>query len=134
MNGWTLERRARQSAAIQQWRPWEHSTGAKTPQGKAKASRNAFKGGTRAILRELARLLREQGEALKRIMCSRGVPEAMELVAAWGFIYTISVSRGSRPRRLASPDGHGVAHQGQRRHDDLWDVARLDSGHAALRQ
>jgi hypothetical protein len=29
--------------------------------------KNAYKGGTRAILRELARLLREQGEALKRI-------------------------------------------------------------------
>ena len=31
------------------------------------ASRNAYKGGTRGLLRELARLLREQGEALKRI-------------------------------------------------------------------
>jgi single-stranded DNA-binding protein len=31
------------------------------------SSRNAYKGGTRAILRELAPLLREQGEALKRI-------------------------------------------------------------------
>jgi hypothetical protein len=34
---------------------------------RAQASRNAYKGGTRAMLRELARLLREQGEALKRI-------------------------------------------------------------------
>ena len=30
-------------------------------------SRNAYKGGKRAKLRELARLLREQAEALKRI-------------------------------------------------------------------
>jgi hypothetical protein len=63
----TPEHRARQSAAIQQWRPWEHSTGPKSEEGKARVSRNAYKGGTRSILRELARLLREQGEALKRI-------------------------------------------------------------------
>jgi hypothetical protein len=67
MNGWTLERRARQSALIHTWRPWEKTTGPKTPQGKAKTSRNAYKGGTRVRLREPARLLREQGEALKRI-------------------------------------------------------------------
>src|ERR1017187_1007026 len=29
-NGWTLERRLRQSAAIRQWRPWERSTGPRT--------------------------------------------------------------------------------------------------------
>jgi hypothetical protein len=66
-NGWTPERRARQSALIRQWRPWEHSRGPKSEEGKARVSRNAFKGGTRARLRELAWLLREQGEALKRI-------------------------------------------------------------------
>lgn len=47
--------------------PWEKSTGPKSPEGKAKVSRNADKGGHRAMLRELARLSREQGEALKRI-------------------------------------------------------------------
>jgi hypothetical protein len=67
MNGWTPERRALQSALIHTWRPWEKTTGPKTPQGKVKASRNAYKGGTRARLRELVRLLREQSEALKRI-------------------------------------------------------------------
>jgi hypothetical protein len=67
MNGWTPERRARQSALIHTWRPWEKTTGPKTPQDEAKASRNAYKGGMRAMLRELARLLREQAEALKRI-------------------------------------------------------------------
>jgi hypothetical protein len=48
---------ARQSAAIQQWRPWEHSTGTKSEERKAQVSRNPYKGGTRAILRELGRLL-----------------------------------------------------------------------------
>jgi hypothetical protein len=65
----TPEYRPRQSAAIQQWRPWEHSTGPKSDDGKARVSRNAYKGGTRAMLRELARLLREQREALRRIGC-----------------------------------------------------------------
>ena len=64
-NGWTLERRARQSALIQRWKPWERSTGPKTPEGKARVSRNAFKDGWRAQLRELSRLLREQDQTLR---------------------------------------------------------------------
>lgn len=43
--------------------PWKHSTGPKSEEGKARLSRNAFKGGTRAMLRGLARLLREQAAA-----------------------------------------------------------------------
>ena len=65
-NGWTSERRARQAALIQSWKPWERSTGPKTPEGKARVSRNAFRGGWRAQLRELSRLLREQIQALRR--------------------------------------------------------------------
>ncbi len=56
-NGWTLKRRARQSAAIRRWKPWERSTGPLTADGKANASRNADKGGRRPALRsELARV------------------------------------------------------------------------------
>ena len=51
---WTPERRAKQSAQIHQWRPWAKSTGAKTPKGKEVVSRNAFKGGHRPYLRQLA--------------------------------------------------------------------------------
>jgi len=58
VNGWTPERRLRQAKLIRNWKPWERSTGPKTDQGKAKVSGNAYKGGTRAVLRELARLLR----------------------------------------------------------------------------
>lgn len=64
---WTPEQRAQQSAKITQWQPWNNSTGAKTPEGKAIASRNAFKGGTRALLRDVAKLLREQKDCLNRI-------------------------------------------------------------------
>ena len=64
MNGWTPERRQRQAAAIQQWRPWERSTGPKTSEGKRAAAMRGYKGGIRLKLRELARALREQREVL----------------------------------------------------------------------
>ena len=67
MNGWNSERRARQAALIQDWRPWERSTGPKTEAGKERVARNAFKDGWRPRLRELALALREQREALNRI-------------------------------------------------------------------
>lgn len=60
-NGWTQERRQRQAELIRNWQPWQHSTGVRTQQGKAIASRNAYKGGVRAMLREIAALLRDQG-------------------------------------------------------------------------
>ncbi len=58
-NGWTSERRARQAELIRQWRPWEKSTGPRTHEGKVTVARNAYKGGTWRILRELGRALRE---------------------------------------------------------------------------
>jgi hypothetical protein len=58
MNGWTPERRSRQSEAIRRWKPWERSTGPRTSEGKARVARNPYKGGGRARLRILARLLR----------------------------------------------------------------------------
>jgi hypothetical protein len=49
---------------IQRWKPWEKSTGAKTPEGKAKVSKNAIKAGKSLEVRELIKylngLLREQ--------------------------------------------------------------------------
>ena len=64
-NGWSAERRTRQSELIRRWKPWERSTGPKTPMGKAKVCQNAFKGGWRQKLRELQRLLREQKQLLE---------------------------------------------------------------------
>ena len=63
-NGWTLERRAPQAELIRQWKPWEQSTGPRTPEGKAKVSQNAYKGGVRPMLRELARAPNEQRRAM----------------------------------------------------------------------
>ena len=65
-NGWTPERRARQAELIRNWKPWERSTGPRTPEGKARISRNADKGGWRERLRELSRALRELDETRKR--------------------------------------------------------------------
>jgi hypothetical protein len=70
-NGWTPERRARQAALIRSWKPWEQSTGPRTNEGKARTSRNGFKGGHWHELRELNKamneLLREQREGLSRV-------------------------------------------------------------------
>lgn len=66
-NFWTPERRARQSQAIQRWKPWAKSTGPKSVEGKAKVGRNGYRGGERQMLRELRKALREQAEALKAI-------------------------------------------------------------------
>ena len=65
---WTLERKAKQSQAIRQWQPWLKSTGAKTAEGKAVVSRNAYKGGHRPYMRQLARELSEECEYAQRLV------------------------------------------------------------------
>ena len=42
---WTQSQKARQRALIQNWQPWQKSTGAKSKEGKAKVSQNALKTG-----------------------------------------------------------------------------------------
>jgi hypothetical protein len=42
-NGWTPERRQRQSEMIKQWKPWEKSTGPRTEAGKQISAVNAVK-------------------------------------------------------------------------------------------
>lgn len=68
--GWTPERRKKQSEAIKRWKPWNQSTGPKSPEGKAAVSRNAFTGGhtvlMRQIIKELNQAMREQREWLRR--------------------------------------------------------------------
>ena len=51
-NGWTAERKAKQAAAIQKWKPWTLSKGPRSVDGKAIVSRNAFKGSKRPALRQ----------------------------------------------------------------------------------
>lgn len=48
---WTPEQKRRQAKRINDWKPWEQSTGAKTAQGKAIVSRNAYRGGSWRMIR-----------------------------------------------------------------------------------
>ena len=70
-NGWTPERRARQSELIRTWKPWEQSTGPRTDEGKARTARNGFRGARWRELRELAKalteVLLEQQDGLLRV-------------------------------------------------------------------
>ena len=70
---WTPERRARQAELIRTWKPWQKATGPRTSDGKATASRNAYKGGHWLMLRELSRMVnaeireaRDQMDAIPR--------------------------------------------------------------------
>ena len=56
---WTPERRARQAELIRQWMPWAKSTGPRSLEGKELVSRNAWKGGHRAELRALSKMVNE---------------------------------------------------------------------------
>ena len=70
-NGWTPERRVRQSELIHTWRPWEQSTGPRSEAGKARVSRNAYRG---AAWREVRDLTKATNAALR---------EQLSVVEAW---------------------------------------------------
>ncbi len=63
----TPEHRAKRAELIRRWKPWEKSTGPNTSEGKARSARRGFKGGTRKILREWTRILREHAKELEKI-------------------------------------------------------------------
>jgi hypothetical protein len=44
---------------IRRWKPWEKSSGPKSPEGKARSARRGYKGGQRGMLRALRKMLRE---------------------------------------------------------------------------
>ncbi len=70
-NGWTPERRARQSELIRSWRPWEKSTGPSSARGKSVVPLNAYGGGHWKELREMIETmnatLREQRRLVESI-------------------------------------------------------------------
>ena len=64
---WTVEQRQQQADAIQCRKPWEQSTGPRTTEGKVKVSQNAYRGGTRAQITKLNRILNQYGQTLDSI-------------------------------------------------------------------
>ena len=52
---WTPERRVQQAEHARKVKPWLHSTGPRTPEGKAICARNPYKGGHWRTLRDLQR-------------------------------------------------------------------------------
>ena len=67
MRHWTPEERLKQAELIKKWKPWKQSTGAKTPEGKASSSQNAYKHGMSRLIRELGKVLREQRDVLSKL-------------------------------------------------------------------
>ena len=62
---WTAERRARQAMLIHTWQPWKKSTGPRTPEGKSKSSRNAYKPNT--IRRQLLEIEAEIRQVRRKL-------------------------------------------------------------------
>jgi len=60
----TPEHRALRAELIRRWKPWERSTWPRSAEGKAKVSRNGYKGAWREEMRGLRRALRELDRAL----------------------------------------------------------------------
>ena len=70
MPRWTEESRLKQAEKIRNWSPWTKSTGPRTPEGRAKSRRNAFKGGVRADIATFAGVMREIESANREVISS----------------------------------------------------------------
>ena len=55
---WTLEQRQQQAEKIRRWQPWKQSTGARTQEGKAASSQNAYKHGMGELVKNRVKYLK----------------------------------------------------------------------------
>lgn len=66
---WTEEQKRKQAEKIRKWKPWEHSTGPKTAEGKERCRYNALKEGTyTAQWPAVRKALRLQKEFMGEVM------------------------------------------------------------------
>ena len=66
---------------IQQWKPWEQSTGPRTPEGKAKVAHNSFRGGIRPLQRKVEETLRKHRQSLDELS-TKDFDKMAEMVVA----------------------------------------------------
>ncbi len=57
---------------VKRWQPWAKSTGPKTPGGKERVSRNAWKGSRQAQLKELSKLVNAELRAARDLVAEPG--------------------------------------------------------------
>ena len=70
MPRWSPESRQKQAEAIRKWSPWTKSTGPRTDDGRARSSRNAWKGGLRASLGTYRDVLRQIEQSTRSVISS----------------------------------------------------------------
>ena len=70
MPRWSPESRQKQAEAIRKWNPWTRSTGPRTEEGRARSSRNAWKGGLRASLGTYRDVLRQIEHSTRSMISS----------------------------------------------------------------
>ena len=70
MPRWTAESRLKQAEKIRNWSPWTLSTGPRTAIGRARSSRNAFKGGVHTEIATFAGVMREIETANREVISS----------------------------------------------------------------
>lgn len=79
--GWSTERRRKQAQNCKETKPWKHTTGPKTEDGKAVIARNALKHGLySADIYHLKQLLRQQAAFLRTL---KGAQRLVDKTADW---------------------------------------------------